>query len=113
MTTRKHASRMRNARLDVSIGWGGGVGTALVYLSSPWKGPWTRDTYPPRKDLGPEIPPPRKDMDQGHLPPGKDLRPEILTPSPVYKQTPAKTLPSRKFIGNFPENLMQTKITFP
>ena len=96
MTTRKHASRMRNARLDVSIGWGGGVGTALVYLSSPWKGPWTRDTYPPRKDLGPEIPP-----QKGHGP---------GTPTPWKGPETRDTYPLPRVQTNTCENFTFPKI---
>ena len=51
-----------------------------------WKEPDTRDTLPPEKDLGPEIPYPQK---------GPGTRD---TQYPVHRQTPVKTLPSRNFV---------------
>ena len=51
----------------------------------------------PGMDLGPEIPPQKGPGTE--IPPfKKDLGPKIPTPPPMNRQTPMKTLPSRKFV---------------
>ena len=81
--TRKHSRRMRTAYLPTIFrgipclgGWYPPRHTAAPWTyPAPSKGPGTRDTHPP----------------------GKDMELEIPTP-PVNRQTPVKTLPSHNFI---------------
>ena len=82
---RKHSSRIHTAYLSTIFHsipgpmyvWGE-VSTHPLDIPTPW-------TYP-RRDLVPEIPTPERTWDQRY------------PPTPMDRQTPVKTLPSRNFV---------------